>query len=187
MNKIVLILAGLLVAVSFLLGYYLGKNNFDPPKIKPITKYVPIEIPTTVYEDRPVKEYVYKEVEVTKLRVDTVYVPVEMKEYVVTDRYPLLFNSEEVTFKYYDPQYKRYQEDVYRIPTKRTRFNLSAGMGIDAVRLFQGSTADQVMPDLNLRADLYFEKVGLYSTFHSKMFDKDWQARVGISYNILSK
>lgn len=180
-------MAGVLTVISFTFGYYLGKRNYEPPTLKPITKYVPIEIPTTVYQDRPVKEYVYKEVERVKLKVDTVYVPVEMKEYVVADRYPLKFSSKDVTFKYYDPQYNRYQEDVYSIPTNRVRFNLTGGVGVDAVRLFQGSAADEVMPDLNLRADLYFERVGVYSTFHSKLFDKDWQARVGISYSIFSK
>jgi hypothetical protein len=185
MTKTISILAGILAVISFSFGYYLGKRNYDLPKLKPITKYVPIEIPTTVYEDRPIKEFVYKEVE--KLRVDTVYVPVEMKEYVVTDKSPLKFSPKEITFRYYDPEFRRYQEDVYRVPTQRVRFNLTGGMGFDAVRLFQGSSAEQVMPDMNLRADIHFEKFGIYSSFHSKLLDKDWQARVGISYNILSK
>jgi hypothetical protein len=187
MTKTIWILAGLLVALSFSGGYYLGKKNVEPPKLKPITKYIPIEVPKTVYQDRPVKEYIYKEFETVNLRVDTVYVPKEMKEYVVADQHPLVFKPKEVTFRYFDPINRRYQEDVYTIPPSRFRFNLTGGVGVDAIQLFQGSSANEVMPDLNLRADINFDKFGIYSSFHSKLLDKDWQARVGISYNILSK
>jgi len=185
MNRAIAIILFFLVCVSFGAGYYVGYKGKEIPKVKPITKYIPIEIPKQVYVDRPVKEYVYKTVE--KVRVDTVRVPVDMKEYVVSDRYPLSVNPSRVTFRYFDPEALRYQEDVYDIPDRFVKFSVTAGVGFDAVRLFQGHHISEVTPDFNLRANMNFKRIGTYASLNTKLLDNDWQARVGVSYQLFAK
>lgn len=185
MSRAVAIILVFLVAVSFGSGYYVGYRGKEIPNIKPITKYVPIEIPKVEYVDRPIKEYVYKTVE--KVRIDTVYIPVEMKDYVISDRYPLSVNPSRVTFRYFDPQERRYQEDVYTIPNRLVKFSLTTGVGADAISLFNGNHISKVTPDLNVRANLNFGRVGTYGSINTKLLDKDWQVRVGVSYTLFAK
>lgn len=185
MSKAVVIILMFLVAISFVSGYYVGYRGKEIPNIKPITKYVPVEIPKIAYVDRPVKEYVYKTVE--RVRVDTVYVPVEMKDYVISDRYPLSVNPSRVTFRYFEPSEKRYQEDVYQIPQRLAKFSLTAGVGADAISLFNGNHISEVTPDINVRANLNFGRIGTYGSVNTKLLDKDWQVRVGVSYVLFVK
>ena len=167
-------------------GYYLGYEGKEIPNVKPITKYVPIEVPKPVTVERPVVEYVYKTVE--RVRVDTIYVPIEMKEYVVSDRYPLNISPKSVTFRYFDPQRGGYQDDVYRVPNAPVRFTLTGGVGVDAIRLVQGNRIEETTPDIDLRANLMFRgKYGAFASVNTKLFQEDWQARFGISYVLFSK
>lgn len=185
MSKAISILVAFLIAISFGAGYYFGYQGKEIPIPKPIVKYVPIEVPKIVEVDRPVKEYVYKVME--KVRVDTVYVPVEMKDYVISDRYPLVVNPRSVTFRYFDPDARRYQEDVYKVPDRLATFTLKAGVGADAISLFQGNHISEVTPDINLRADLNLGRIGTYGTVNTKLLNKDWQVRVGVSYTLFVK
>jgi len=174
------------VAISFAGGYWVGYRGKEIPTRKPITKYVPIQVPKTVVVDRPVVEYVYKTID--RVRVDTIYVPVEMKEYVVSDRHPLQVSPRSVTFRYFDPARGGYQDDVYRVPDAPVRFTLTGGVGVDAVRLVQGDRIAETAPDVNLRADLTFRgKYGAFASFNTKMFEDDWHARFGVSYVLFSK
>jgi hypothetical protein len=185
MSRAVFIVTAMLIMVSFGAGYWAGYKGKEIPVPKPVTKYIPVEVPKTVVVDRPVAEYIYKTVE--KVRVDTVYVPVEMKEYVVSDRYPLQVGAKTVSFRYFDPQRGGYQEDVYKVPPALVRFTLTGGVGFDAIRLAQGYRIEEVTPDINLRANLFFGKVGTFASVNTKLLDNDWQARVGVSYVLFSK
>ncbi len=186
MSRAIAIVLVFLVAISFGAGYYVGYRGKEIPNIKPITKYVPIQVPKTVVVERPVVEYVYKPVD--RVRVDTVYVPVDMKEYVISDRYPLNISPKSVTFRYFDPERGGYQDDVYRVPNAPVRFTLTGGVGVDAIRLVQGDRIGQTTPDINIRADLVFRnKYGAFASFNTKLFEDDWQARLGVSYVLFSK
>lgn len=185
MSKAISILVAFLIAISFGAGYYLGYKGKELPTIKPIVKYIPIEIPKTVTVDRPVKEYIYQTVE--KVRIDTVYVPVEMKDYVISDRHPLVVNPSSVTFRYFDTNERRYQEDVYSVPDRLVRFSLTTGVGVDAISLFEGNHISEVTPDINVRANLNFGRIGTYGSVNTKVLNKDWQVRVGVSYTLLSR
>lgn len=185
MTKMLLITTAILLLISFWMGYLLGLNKREIPILKPVTRYFPYEKPNTVYKDRPVKEYIYKEVERVNLRVDTVYVPIEVKEYVIADRYPLSLNPKEITFRYFDSQTLRYQEDVYKVPTRKFKFDLTAGFDVDGINII--TTADNVKLDFNVRAHLKFKKIGAYSSIHTNLYNENPGLRFGISYDILSK
>ncbi len=185
MSKAIIIITIMLVLVSFGAGYWAGYKGKEIPVPKTVTKYIPVEVPTIEYVDRPITEYIYKTVE--RVRVDTVRVPVDMKEYVVSDRYPLSVNPSRVTFRYFDPEALRYQEDVYDIPERFVKFSVTAGVGFDAIRLFQGQHISEVTPDFNLRANMNFKRIGTYASLNTKLLDNDWQARVGVSYKLFAK
>lgn len=118
--KYQLIIAGILLGIGWGMGYYMGSGTMPEQVTKTVTEYVPRMKPKDLGEEYslPQTQLYYKSIFVDKLRVDTVYVPKELDRYRITDLNPININAGEVTFTYFNPEQKRYEEQIFSVPER---------------------------------------------------------------------
>ena len=179
----------ILVAAVFLSGVVVGwvlASRDAPagkllPEIRYIEKLVPVEKIVQKVVSVPDVRFITREVE--KLRVDTVFVPVEMRDYVLSGRQPLSVSPSRVDFTYFDPGSRVYVTDRYLVPSPRIRYSVTAGIGGDWVDT-------RTLPDLptaTLTGSLGIRKVSAFTTLSKPLDGRDepLRVRVGLRYKII--
>jgi hypothetical protein len=156
-----------------LIGGFLFAKHLSKPKIE----YVNQEIPAQKFDSVPDVTYVYKTVE--KVRVDTVYVPVEVVRYAIIEKNNYLrINNKDVSVKYFDPETRNYVVERFDLPRRDWGFRAGA-------EVFADGTAYRGRPIVlrpGFYADLRYKRVTLGGTLYSPE-----HYNIRLRYDILQK
>lgn len=113
------------VFIIGLIGGYLWGSGQQPDMEKvPVVRYLPFSTPNTFEPTVPDVTKQYKPLEREEVRVDTVYVPKEINDYVVAERQPIEVTPSEVRFKYFDHETRRWGVDIFDVPERRFEIGL---------------------------------------------------------------
>jgi hypothetical protein len=174
------ILATLLfgISVGFFAGQGYEKRTGDP-RVVTRTEHVPNHFRQltprfTVPDVRLVAPQLRKD----EVRIDTIYVPVDMGEYRLISPRPISVNARQVTLDLYDPNLRVWTREVYNIPEPRFGFRTYTEASIDPWVL---------NPAVGIRAEFRYRRVYLFAGSEVRVFDGrvDFGVRVGIRYRIM--
>lgn len=183
--KVTAILVAAVFLSGVIVGWVLARRDAPAgqmlPQIKYIEKLVPVERIVQKVVSVPEVRFVTREVE--KLRVDTVFVPVEMRDYVLAGRQPLSVSPSRVDFTYFDPGSRVFVTDRYSVPSPRIRYSVTAGIGGDWI----DTRTLPNLPTATLTGSVGMGRISAFTTLSKPMDGREepLRVRVGLRYKIL--